>query len=363
MNQRPQELHLGGSRADIERQVKQGFPFLPAGCHLELDPVAQEIVLRSIRESIPTGWRERCSELRSLGDVSLSEYLAHTGLELEDVYAGNHSWSEMRRAAGFRVAPPGPHEAALLRAVGRLLHVDDDDRIDAYASFLASPDAPNFQGLDELEKRRLRMLVASLTTLGAKDNIQDAVDQLWLHPQVRGELAALLAMLRGRADHLSFALGLQGSVPLRVHARYTRNEILAAFGSGDGARPPTWQTGVWWDQQSQADLFAFTLDKSVGSFSPTTRYRDYAISPELIHWESQSATSESGTVGQRYINHLARASKVVLFARLRSDDRSFWCLGQATYVSHENERPIAFVWRLENRLPADLYSTFAAAVA
>jgi superfamily II DNA or RNA helicase len=354
---------LGGSRADIERQVKQGFPFLPAGCHLELDPVAQDIVLKSIRDSIPTGWRDRCAELRSLGDVSLSDYLAHTGLELEDVYAGNHSWSEMRRAAGLRVASEGPNEDALLRGVGRLLHADDDDRLDAYASFLASPSAPNVQSLDELGKRRLRMLVASLTTLSAKGAMQHAVDQLWLHPQVRTELAELIPTLRGRADHLTFALGLEESVPLRVHARYTRTEILAAFGSGEGAKPPTWQTGVWWDEQSQADLFAFTLDKSVGSFSPTTRYRDYAISPELIHWESQSATSERGSIGQRYINHLDRGSKVVLFARLRATDRAFWCLGQASYVSHESERPIAFVWQLERKLPADLYSKFAAAVA
>ena len=45
---------LGGSRLDVERQIKGGFPFLPAGCHLELDRVAQEIVLRSIREAIPS---------------------------------------------------------------------------------------------------------------------------------------------------------------------------------------------------------------------------------------------------------------------------------------------------------------------
>ena len=37
-----------------------------------------------------------------------------------------------------------------------------------------------------------------------------------------------------------------------------------------------------------------TLDKTVGHFSPTTRYRDHAISPELIHWESQSATRACG---------------------------------------------------------------------
>ena len=59
-----------------------------------------------------------------------------TGLELEDIYAGNHSWSEMRRAAGLPTAAAGPNEDALLRAVGRLLHVDDDERIDAYRALL-----------------------------------------------------------------------------------------------------------------------------------------------------------------------------------------------------------------------------------
>ena len=64
-----------------------------------------------------------------------------------------------------------------------------------------------------------------------------------------------------------------------MHARYTRTEILAALDIGVGVKPFTWQSGVWWDENSQSDVFAFTLDKSAGSFSPTTRYRDYAISP------------------------------------------------------------------------------------
>ncbi len=106
---------LGGSRRDVERQVANDFPFLPAGCHMELDPVAREIVLRSIREAIPSDWKARREELRSLGDVSLAKYLEETGLELEDVYASNHSWSELRRAVGLPTATPGPEEDALLR--------------------------------------------------------------------------------------------------------------------------------------------------------------------------------------------------------------------------------------------------------
>ena len=254
-------------------------------------------------------------------------------------------------------------EAALLRAVGRLLHVDDDERIDAYARFIGSLAPPEHDELPTKDARLLRMLIASLTNLRPSVPIQQAIEHVWEHPQVRAELIELLEHLRGRGEHLHALLGIDGRVPLVVHARYTRNEILAAFGSGAGARPNTWQTGVFWDAPSRSDLFAFTLDKSSGAFSPTTRYRDYALSPELIHWESQSATAADGEVGQRYIRQLERGTHIVLFARLKTDDRAFWCLGQARYVRHEGDRPIAFVWRLEHRLSGDLYAEFAAAVA
>jgi len=354
---------LGGSRKDVERQVEQGFPFLPAGCNLDLDPVAREIVLRSIRNAVPGVWRDKLAELRSLGDVSLRTYLEHTGLELEDVYAANHSWTEMRRAAGLPTDSAGPSERSLLRAIGRLLHVDNPERLAAYRSFVAGEHPPDVATMDEREQRLVRMLVGSVTTLGTTGMLQTAVDELWQHTQVRDEMVEVLDLLPSRVDHLQPALDIDPRVPLCAHARFTRNEILAAYGVGNGAKPPTWQTGVWWERGTGSDLFAFTLDKSVGGFSPTTRYRDHAISRDLIHWESQSATSVDSDTGRRYITSALEGTNVVLFGRLRTDDRAFWCLGTARYRSHEGDRPIAFVWQLDHPLPADLYTSFAAAVA
>jgi superfamily II DNA or RNA helicase len=351
---------LGGSRIDVERQVRGDFPFLPAGCSFQLDQVAKEIVLRSIREAVPTKWRERCAELRSQGDVGLGEFLETSGLELEDVYAGGHSWSEMRREAGFPTQKAGPDEPSLLRAVGRMLHVDDDERLEAYRRLLREDHPPRVDELSTRDHRLLRMLVASLTSLAASASFGDAVKQVWDHPQVRAELGEILELLSDRVSYVDHPLEL-ANVPLAAHARYTRVEVFSAFAVGEGAKPQTWQTGVWWEPQSQTDLFAFTLDKSVGGFSPTTRYRDYAISPELIHWESQSATAADSDTGRRYIRQREEGTNVLLFARLRTTDRAFWCLGPATYVSHEGERPIAFVWKLQNRLPAELYTSFAAA--
>ena len=353
---------LGGSRRDVEHQIERGFPFLPAGCQIELDPVAQEEVLRSIRNALPSTWRDKVQELRNLGDINLPTYLEATGLEIDDIYVtGQRTWTQLRRAAGLPTAAPGPNEDSLLRAVGRLRHVDDEERLSAYARF-AELAAPPGAGLSERQGRLLRMLVASLTPLGMNRLFGEAVDDLWRHPQVLAELSELLPLLATRVSHLNSPLEPTGPNPLQIHGRYTRTEILGAFGVGDGAKPLSWQTGVLWNDQAQTDLFAFTLDKTSGGFSPTTRYRDYAMSRQLIHWESQSATSVEGMTGQRYINHEQLGTSVVLFARLTTSD-AFWCLGRATYVRHEGSRPIAFTWRLEHALPADLYASFAAAVA
>lgn len=362
---------LGGTRKEVERQVESGFPFLPAGCHLELDAVAQEVVLRSIRAAVPSQWQAKAEELRQVaasraeGDASLRTFLEESGLELEDVYAGSRCWSELRAAAGLALAPEGPHERKLGSACGRLLHVDDLDRIGTWRGLLQRDAAPEPDQLHERERRLLRMLVAAAAdrALTRESSLRDGARLLWRHPQVRAELLELLEVLEGRIDHVHAPLAARPGVPLQVHARYSRLEILAAFGIGEGAKVAPWQSGVHWAPSESADLLAFTLDKTSGRFSPTTRYRDYAISRELIHWESQSTTPADSETGRRYQRHVEDGSEVHLFARLRADERAFWFLGPARYVSHEGERPMAITWRLEHPLPGDLFASFAVAVA
>jgi hypothetical protein len=105
------------------------------------------------------------------------------------------------------------------------------------------------------------------------------------------------------------------------------------------------------------------MNKSGERFSPTTRYRDYAISQDLFHWESQSLTRADSETGLRYRNHEAIGSTVLPFVRLTTDDRAFWLLGPARYVRHEGERPMAITWKLAEPLPGDLFAAMAAAIA
>lgn len=151
-----------------------------------------------------------------------------------------------------------------------------------------------------------------------------ALDELWRHDDLRAELVELLGVLSANVSHVRIPLDERGDVPLTVHARYTRREIQAAFGDGDKVLTAGWDSGVKWLPDADADLLAFTLDKSSGDFSPTTRYRDDAISRDLIYWEPQSTTSVASPTGQRYLHHTERGSQMMLFARVRADERAFW---------------------------------------
>lgn len=360
---------LGGTRKQVMEQIEAGFPYLPAGCHMELDRVASEVVLASVKNAVPSVWRDKVLALRQMvasgAPATLGAYLEDTGLDLDDIYSNSRSWSDLLEAAGLQTEENGPQEKTLRRAIGRLLHIDDRERIKSYRDFVVDSMPPVFTGLAPRLQRFIRMLVVSMVESGPGEHgsLQDGVSLLWRHPQVLLELRELMDVLAIRVTHLPISLDSDINVPLQVHAQYTRLEILAAFGLGRGIRTPPWREGVYWAADAKADLLAFTLDKSSGGFSPSTRYRDYAISPSLIHWESQSNTKSTSDVGQRYQNHVARGSSVMLFARRTTDDRAFFFLGEATYVKHESEAPMAISWKLALELPGDLYATFAAAVA
>ncbi|MDC0013822.1 DUF3427 domain-containing protein, partial [Pseudomonadales bacterium] len=360
---------ISGTRKQMESQIESNFPFLPSGCHMELDTVTTATVLQSLRSAIPTGITRLIAELRLLIanglSPTLASFLNELDIDLPEIYTGNRCWSDYLQGTQVQVLAAGPHEVALRRAIGRLLHVDDEERLDLYLKLFGSDQAPVIESLEEKDQRLLRMLVASMcnNVISRQDSLQFATDLLWCHPQIIAELLELFTILRGRIDHLHQSIDTHPNVPLQIHGKYSRIEILAAFGDGEGAKTPAWREGVKWIEDESADVFVFTLNKADGNFSPTTRYRDYAISRELIHWESQSGTGENSPTGLRYREHQSRGTSLMLFARESTADRAFWFLGLANYVSHESERPMGIKCRLHYPLPGDLYTAFAAAVA
>ena len=244
----------------------------------------------------------------------------------------------------------------------RLSHVDDIVRVRGYRNFLSSHEPPDIQTLSSADLRLLRMLVSSITdkVIDMDTTLADACNILWTCEPVRLELLRQLDAIGPRVSREVKLLPNRAEVPLQLHARYTRIEILSAFDQCPNIKAPPWQSGAYKAQTANADLLTFTLEQKAGQFLPESFYRNYAIRRDLVHWESQTTTRSASKTGMRYQQHAQLGSEVMLFARVRADDRAFWFLGSAEYVGHKSEMPMAITWRLHFAMSQSLFVSLAA---
>ena len=358
---------LGGTRHQVHRAVEADFPRLPPGCALKLDRIAKETVLRNLRETVRNARVRLADDLRALGPgTRLGGFMRDAGVDLEDIYArpgSGHCFAELRRRAGFEQSTAlAAADDSLVKAIGRLIPVDDRERIEAWRSMLESDHSDQ---MSRLRGREYRLGLMFFAVLGGRgQSIEEAeriLERVRESAELRREISDLLEILADRIRTVSRPLDPVGEVPLASHATYTLGEIVAAHRHTDkrGALALP-QGGVLWNEATRSDLLFVTLEKSDKDFSPTTRYADYPISPSLFHWESQNSASPDTPTGRRYVEQPARGTNVILFVRERKQDGRgetlpYHCLGRARYQSHESDRPMKILWELERPMPGWLY--------
>jgi superfamily II DNA or RNA helicase/HKD family nuclease len=356
---------LDARRGKISEQVENEFPFLPAGCTVDLDRQSRDIILENLKAAVRRSrWKTLVEDLRREQDgIRLSEFLRKYDHRLEDIYKQpGRSWTQLRRDARHSTLQPSDpeFERQILRALSRVTHIDDPERVGFYGSTLNGSEPPVMAALDERQRRLVTMLAwdlgAGSTSFASLDHFFLA---LWRERSVRRELIELLEVLDRDSTTRSRPSQLPPEVPLVLHAKYTRTDVLAALGIGDGLKPPPSREGLSSTSDGKYDAFFVDLQKSEREYSPTTMYRDYAINSELFHWESQSTQAPNQPRVRRWIQHQELGGSILLFVRdkRRSEigTQPFTFLGSVTYVEHHGERPVAFTWKLPEQMPEELF--------
>ena len=232
---------------------------------------------------------------------------------------------------------------------------------------LLSDNCPAYDALAEPERRYARMLFFTLWPNGGGfSSYDEGLRVLREEEAVCDELATIVELGLATASHVTVPLeGELATYPLRVHARYQREEILAAADYASLDRKPTsLMQGVAFAPAANADLLMATLRKSEADYSPTTMYEDYLISHDQFHWQSQSSTSVDSPTGQRYLRQRDLGYTPLLFVRETKSLPSvltapYYFLGPCEYLSHQGSRPISIVWRLLHAVPARLFRAMA----
>lgn len=367
----------GLSRNRLEKSIRNKFPFLPPGSQIVFDEVAEEIVLRNVRQQLRLSTKDLVADVRqhlpeetSPSRYALGSYLHDAERSLADVYGSSDrafqgekqpaSWKALVDWAfpsdAVRVADP--EVTPLFKKVANLAHVDDQHRIDRYRELLTAHALPGDLEVD----LTAAMLYFTFWPAGNSGGIRAGLDRLRSLPELVKEVTQILdyreTEIRTLPQPLPGALRIS---PLRSHAQYSREELLAGLGLGtlDPGAPGAIREGVKWIPSLRTDALLVTLKKSEADYSPTTLYHDYAINQELFHWESQSTTSTSSPTGLRYQQHREQGSHVVLFVRrAKTGDigtEPYTCLGTAQFQSCEGSKPMQIVWKLDRQAPVELY--------
>ena len=357
----------GLPRQQLITAAAEGFPYLPTGCHIELDRQSRERILDNLKAAVQMGRRGMVRELQlqSTGaedDVTLRRFVEDAGVDLQDV-AKAGGWTLLRRAAGIEDGEEGPREETLQRGLGRLLHLDDPERIDTLLRWL---EAGMPMPTTDRERRIVWMaLVTAYGVKGAPATFAEAVEGLRGSAALVDEWRQALPLLRDRITRVAQPLP-DSDVPLAIGATYARDEILAAFGRLVPGNRYSHQAGPWWHEPANTEVLFITLRKTERDYSPETMYRDYAISPELFHWDSPHTTRRDSTPGQRWLGQRSNGVRILLAVREHKADpwgatAPYALLGPADFVQAAGERPIGITWRLRTPIPADLYEQFRAA--
>jgi superfamily II DNA or RNA helicase/HKD family nuclease len=372
----------GAGRAEVMKNVEQGFPYLPSGSAIKLDSISREHVLDLMKRQIRPKWNKLVLEVREAKLVSLEEYLRFSGRELFEVYGkARRTWLETALEAGLVEMALEEVDSALLPRINKLTHIDDNARLTGYAKLLSS-DSPKWNGLSYADQRLASMLFWNLFDDGKRpwdgvewQSIDEAFDCLRASEPFLWEVSNLFEHLANglKVKTLPFGL-LAGDHPFLLHATYSRSELLGGLGFARLPGTSIYQgprrgvsaavEGVYHIEEAKLDLFFVNLNKS-DSISESIRYRDYALSPTLFHWESQGKTSDASETGKRYIGQRASKHDVIIAVREKTTGPNgtmhFKLLGSADYVKHAGSRPISILWKLRYPMDPDSFQIAAAA--
>jgi hypothetical protein len=144
--------------------------------------------------------------------------------------------------------------------------------------------------------------------------------------------------------------------PLKVHSRYSREQILAAFGESTFERKSSNREGVVNLEAKNAELLLITLEKTEANYSPTTLYNDYAVSEKIFHWQSHNTARPDTGKGQSYVKQKQKGKSILLFVREKNNDEfnntiSYIFLDLAEYIDHYGAKPMRINWALRESAP------------
>lgn len=357
---------IGKTQTSIIKEIEDEFPHLPLGCSIVLERKAKEVILRNIRAAIGFNRRQLIIKIQNFKHQStlkltLQNFIEFQHIEPQLIYKKDN-WKRLCVEAGVIENFIEPNETEITGCIKRLLRCNSI----SYLKFLRALIQNNFDISALNEEQNLMLLMFHYDVwqkagpqLGFK-LLKDSIKQLSKNPVLISDLLEVINYLISKVDFIEKDMDLDFPLPLKVHSRYNRSEILVAIGLHKFDKASSNREGVAANKELNVESLFVTLKKSEKEYSPSTLYDDYAINEYLFHWQSQNATAPESAKGLSYINHNTQNKRILLFVREQNDDEfgftmPYVFLGEANYIKSSGSKPMNIEWKLNEPMPAYIW--------
>jgi len=361
---------IGKTNTSTQKELEDDFPHLPLGCSIVLEKKAKNYILLNIKHATSFNKNQLLNKIRNYRfqttlPLTLNNFSKFYHIPLQLIYKKGN-WKRLCVIAE-QIEDYSPiNESEIYRAINKKWLSCNSN---SYFLFILTIAKQGFNiRLDKLnddEKTMCLMLHYDVwqTALGF-DSLEESINNIGKNKILIEEIIEVIEILLDKIDFMEAEISLPYSQPLKLHSRYTRDQILAAFGFHTFQKKSEIREGVALSKDKNTELLFVTLNKSEKDFSPTTFYEDFAISDKLFHWQTQNTVKPENGKGLTYINHIQENKVILLFVREKNEDEfgnamASVFLGECKLVSHYGAKPMSIKWELCEPMPPYIWKDTA----
>lgn len=364
---------IGKTTTAVKKEIEDNFPHLPLGCSIILERKAKEIILSNIIAATTLNQNLLIQKIKSFKNhsilpLNLRNFIEFNNFPLQLIYkkSRNSCWKRLCQIAGISDEFQTENESQILSAIKN--------------KWLSTASSSYFNFILKLAKKDFKIKISELSNIeqsmalmlhydvwqsaaGFK-SLEDSINQIGKNKVLVEEIIELMEILIDKVDFKEVEIELPYQQPLKLHARYTRDQVLAAFGLSSFEKKSSNREGVAENAELNTELLFINLVKSEEDFSPTTMYDDYAVNERLFHWQSQNSAGPETPKGKSYITHKNNDKKILLFVREKADDEfgntmGYVFVGEGSINSYYGSKPMSIEWELKEPMPHYLWKDAA----
>jgi superfamily II DNA or RNA helicase len=361
---------VGKTNSSIRKEIEDDFPHLPLGCTIVLEKKAKDVILDNIKNATSLNTNQLLNKIgnykyQTTLPLTLKNFSTFNHIPIQSIYK-KYNWKRLCVLAQQIEDYPTLNEKEIFRAISKKWFSCNSYSYFQFVLALARKDfVVRTDELDEEGKSLCLMLHYDVwQTEGGFPSLDESIREIGKNKILTSEIIEILELLIDKIDFMERSISLPYNQPLKLHSRYSRDQILAAFGLSTFDKKSSNREGVAENKKLNTELLFIDLIKSEKDFSPSTLYQDYAISETVFHWQTQNATSPEKGKGLSYINHKSADKIILLFVREQNEDEykntmGYVFLGDATMIDYYGAKPMSIKWQLNEPLPPYLWKVSA----